>query len=313
MARENYIAVTGDDWYQRRRQDEEGEFFRKVADQGPRKGEGGSTRQGTYLLTAGGKLLGYKNAGQAPDVMRDVLRQGLTAWRKLSEEERKPGRTLATENSKVDRQFTRQPPAGAGIVNVYTRVLERKNSTEFQCCSGLGMAAARDHLWVLLKEIDALANPRATQGQTVEMPASLAERILRFHLVDDTRGEPPHWSPVEIRKREFTLVAVESTPKLCKLKLEGRALLATDADPMKAARGFDVHLQGFITIDTDQRRLTRFDLVALGEHWGEGTFTRGARAGRSPLGVVFELLTGDSPADQVPPQGAREIAAYLGK
>ena len=35
LAAEDFVPVTADDWYQRRRQDAEGEFFRKVADQGP--------------------------------------------------------------------------------------------------------------------------------------------------------------------------------------------------------------------------------------------------------------------------------------
>src|SRR5207248_11096817 len=91
MAGEDYVAVAADDWYQRRRDDAEGKFFRAVADQGPRKGEGGSTRQGIYCLTADGTLLAYKNAGQAPDVMREVLRQGLRSWQKLPEARRKPG------------------------------------------------------------------------------------------------------------------------------------------------------------------------------------------------------------------------------
>src|SRR5205823_3369628 len=82
--------VAGDDWYQRRRQDAEGAFFRKVADQGPRKGAGGSTRQGIYCLTPDGTLLAYKNAGQAPDVMREVLRRGLAEWKKLPATRRKP-------------------------------------------------------------------------------------------------------------------------------------------------------------------------------------------------------------------------------
>ena len=44
MATENFIAVTGDDWYQRRREDAEGEFFRKISDQagrGSRDSSGG--------------------------------------------------------------------------------------------------------------------------------------------------------------------------------------------------------------------------------------------------------------------------------
>ena len=52
MASEDYVPVTGDDWYERRRQDAEGQFFRKIADQGPRKGAGGSSIPGwVWLLT----------------------------------------------------------------------------------------------------------------------------------------------------------------------------------------------------------------------------------------------------------------------
>ena len=50
MVNEELHPVAADDWYQRRREDDEGEFFRKVANQGPRKGEGRSTRQGIYCL-----------------------------------------------------------------------------------------------------------------------------------------------------------------------------------------------------------------------------------------------------------------------
>src|SRR5689334_2097487 len=116
MATEDYIAVAADDWYQRRRSDAEGKFFRSVADQGPRKGEGGSTRQGIYCLTADGKLLAYKNAGQAPDVMREVLRQGLNAWKKLAEERRQPGAIKVDEAGKVDSNYSRTPPPRGLIV-----------------------------------------------------------------------------------------------------------------------------------------------------------------------------------------------------
>src|SRR5262245_65881161 len=102
MAREQFVAVSADDWYQRRRQDAEGEYFRKVADQGPRKGAGGSTRQGIYAFTADGKLLAYKNAGQNPDVMREMLQQSLVAFKRLPAEQRKPGAVQVPDLEKVD-------------------------------------------------------------------------------------------------------------------------------------------------------------------------------------------------------------------
>src|SRR5262249_60617585 len=91
MATDDYVAVAADDWYQRRREDAEGKFFRGVADQGPRKGENGSTRQGIYCFTADGKLLAYKNAGQSPDAMREMLRLRLRGGKKLPDERPRPG------------------------------------------------------------------------------------------------------------------------------------------------------------------------------------------------------------------------------
>ncbi|MDH3583862.1 MAG: hypothetical protein OER86_06570, partial [Phycisphaerae bacterium] len=77
--------------------------------------------------------------------------------------------------------------------------------------------------------------------------------------------------------------------------------------------GYDARLQGRIEYDRSRKRFTRFDAVALGEHWGAGRYTGKARPGRQPLGIAFELLEGKSPADRVPPQAIREIGAYYGR
>src|SRR5262249_54695252 len=150
MATDDYVPVAADDWYQRRREDAEGQFFRSVADQGPRKGEGGATRQGIYCFTADGQLLAYKNAGQNPDVMRDTLRQGLREWQRLPEQRRKPGAVTVADPGTLDPQYARTPPPGGLIVNVYTRILDHEQG---DLCRGTcsvrgGEAAARDHLWM---------------------------------------------------------------------------------------------------------------------------------------------------------------------
>jgi hypothetical protein len=103
----------------------------------------------------------------------------------------------------------------------------------------------------------------------------------------------------------------EATPAQTVYTLEGSALLSTDADPARAARGFDVNLLGHLIFDRKTGAFVRFDVVALGEHWGEGPYTRKARPGRSPLGVAIELAPADGTV--VPPQFARELAAYLGR
>jgi hypothetical protein len=312
MATQDYVAVTGDDWYQRRRQDAEGEFFRKVADQGPRKGEGGSTRQGIYCFTADGQLLVYKNAGQAPDVMRETLQRGLAEFKRLAAERRKPGAVQVGDQGRFDPSYVRTPPPNGLIIDVYTRILDRDGKGEL--CQGTcsvrgGDKAARDHLWITESEWKPLVQADPKLGDRFPLPSRIAERIARFHLLDNTRGEPPMWRHEDIRKSEMALVAEKADRDNVLLRLEGSVLLATNADLAKADRGYEARLLGYVA--HDGKNITRFDLVAVGDHWGEGTYTRNARPGRQPLGVAFELARGDRPSDKVPPQAAREIGAYV--
>jgi hypothetical protein len=314
MAREDYVPVVGDDWYQRRRQDAEGEFFRKVANQGPRKGRGESTRQGIYCFTADGTLLVYRN-GQDPDVMREVFRRGLAAWRALPEARRRPGAVQVAELGTVDAAFSRTPPPGGLIANVSTRILDRDKDGTFRkgnCEFTGGDKSARDHLWLTEAEVQTLVPDTLRAGASFPMPPRIAERLLRFHLLDNTRGEPPSWDKGDIRARDLRLFVEEATAERVRLRLVGSALLATDADPTKADRGFDVHLLGYLGYDRRMRVMDQFRIVALGDHWGEGPFTGGARPGRTPLGVALELAGRKNEADLIPPQMARQPRTYFG-
>jgi hypothetical protein len=317
LATEDFVPVSGDDWYQRRRQDAEGEFFRKVASQGPRKGQGGGTRQGIYVLTADGELLSYKNAGQLADVTRDELNRGLAKFRKLPANRREPGAVEIGEPGKLDPNYTRTPPAGGLIVRVFTRILDK--TSEGYCkgeCKTLGGAsAARDFMWLTKDEVKSLAPAKAEPGFTYDVPKAVADRIVRFHLVDNTRGEPPFWTREQVRRSRLTLTVAGASPANAEvfLRLDGDVLLATDADPDRADRGYKARLRGELRYVPAKGTIDRFDAAAVGEHWGEGHFTRGARPGRSLVGVAFGPVAGDKPADRIPPQAAREVRAYFGR
>jgi hypothetical protein len=316
MARNDCVPVTGDDWYQRRREDAEGEFFREVADQGPRKGEGGATRQGIYLFTAGGKLLAYKNAGQAPDVMREVLKQGLREWNKLPAAERRPGAVRLESLPKEDHRYTRHLPPGGLVVDVFTRILDpdpKGGLCRGTCTVAGGDKAARDHVWLTEAEWRSFVPTQAQKGEQFPVPPVVARRISRYHLVDNTRGEPSFWEAKDVRSCTMTLTVEEATAAGVRLRLDGAVVLATGADLSRAKRGFEARLLGYIHYDALQKVLDRFDVVAVGDHWGGGRYTGGARPGRTPLGVAFTLAPRDSLARQVPPQGARDLGEYLSK
>ncbi len=314
MAKEDFISVVGDDWYQRRRDDPEGKFFRQVADQGPRKGEGGSTRQGIYCFTAAGKLLAYKNHQDA-EVMRGVLKQTLEAWNKLPGSERRPGAVKVETLVKADPRYSRRPPSGGLVMNVQTRILNRDAKGDW--CKGTcqfigGDRSARDHLWVTRGEWKALIPAHPTKGDKFSLPDRIADRLVRFHLVDNTRGEPPMWKKEEIRSRDINLIVEEASTVGVRLRLEGSVLLATRPNIADSERGYDVRLLGYLNYDGIKKTFDRFDIVAVGDHWGEGQFNKGARPGRTILSLALELARGDSPGNQVPPQGARDMEEYFG-
>jgi hypothetical protein len=110
----------------------------------------------------------------------------------------------------------------------------------------------------------------------------------------------------------MTLTVEEASAAAVRLRLEGSVILATSKDIDRSDRGYMVRLLGYLKYDGIKKAIDRFDAIAVGEHWGETNLTKGARPGRSLLGIAFELNRGDSPANPVAPQGARNIEEYLG-
>src|SRR5207248_10291281 len=76
--------------------------------------------------------------------------------------------------------------------------------------------------------------------------------------------------------------------------------------------GYEPRLLGYIDYDRRQKVITRFDVVALGDHFGRlGICDSAARVGVQPLGISFELVSGDAPADRIPPGRTPTAKNYL--
>ena len=286
-----------------------------MAEQNPNRGGQGQTRQGIYCLTASGKLLACKNSQQADDV-REMLEKGLAAWNRLPERERRAGAIKVPDLGKVDRVYTRTPPPDGLILNVFTRILDRKRGGQYvrgSCSFPGGELPGRDHLWLKRSEWQSLIPASVKKGESFDMPPAVAERLLRYHLVDNTRGEPPSWARQDIRKKRLRWTVLLADEEDVRLRLEGSVLLATNANPAKAERGYEARLFGYLHFDRIRKVVDRLDIVAVGEHWGEGEYTSGARPGRKPLGIALELVKGERAADKIPPQAARDLEDYLGR
>ena len=277
MLKRDFVPVAIDQAYQRRQKDTEGDFYRKIAGQGPRNNFRGTT-QGFYIATPSGKLLLYNN-NRDPAKVRRLMTQRLRQFGQ-SDESRSAAAVIA--KSKVDARYNPKPPRGGLVVRVHAKVLSGYEPTDNRWRRIFQSAVSRDNLWISAAEHRALANG--------EVATALQKRIARFHLVDNTRGEPPMWRENEIKS---ITMRVDGKSLVGKVQLRSR----------DGKRGFDADLRG--RIDVKQGRVVRLDLVASGKFWGEGRYTRGAPKGRFPLAVSFTLADGSDTADGIPPQGSR--------
>ena len=267
-----FMPVAIDQAYQRRQKDNEGKFYQKIANQGPRK-VGRGTTQGLYTADASGQLLAFTNnrgASRVLSMMNGALKK------------HRPVKVTAIAKGTPDARFNPKLPKGGLVVRVTSKVLAGYEEPENEYRRIFQQSLGRDNLWISAIEHAALA-----KGQ---LPQSLLKRIARFHLIDNTRGEPPMWNDNEIKKLEGTL-------------RNGRLRATVQLKTAKGDRGYEAELLG--RIETKAGKITRLDIVAKGEFWGEGTYTRNAPKGRFPLAIAFTLADGTDAADTIPPQGSR--------
>lgn len=277
LLRTRFVPVALDQAYQRRQQDAEGEFYRRIAGQGPRH-DFRQTTQGFYVATADGELLLYNNNRDVPKVRR-LVQEALQRF--------EAGAAAAKEIApidagKADARYDPKPPEGGLVVRVRAKVLGGYPPTDDPWQRIFQAALSRDNLWITRAEHEALRRGELTR--------TLVQRIARFHLVDNTRGEPPMWETSEVRACEFTL-------------RDGRLQGSVHLQTADGKRRYRADLLGFVRVEND--KVIGFDLVADGRFLGEGQYTRGAPAGEFPLAVAFTLADGSDIADAIPPQGSR--------
>ena len=285
LLRTKFVAAAVDCWYLDRAKDAAGEFYKKVVSQRQPFEPGVRSTQGFYAFAPDGTLLRGWNNRNVPR-MREYLEQVLKDFKPAAAEELDATR---------DPRFQREIPEGAVVVDVYSKILEADwPPTDDEMIKPLRVSTGRDHLWILKDEIEALAAGR--------FPERLAKRIARYHLIDNTRGEPPMWEKREVEACDFAPQPAGEG----RSRLTGHVRLATESND----RGYDAALCG--ETEWKDGQLVRFDLVARGRYHGHGRFTPRAPEGEFTLAVAFRLSGGGAPAS-VPPQGARDLREYLGR
>lgn len=282
-------------------------------------------------MTANGKVL--DEAGRAGIDLKQTLKK----WKALPESDRAPGAVeIPAHDVIADSDIGLTPPEGGLILKGYTRVFMHQDDGKLRYVKGddliygklgeltleadyqQGRTAAHEaqphHMWLTEAEWQSLIPAAPETGDVAAMPAGITNRILRWHL-NPLRFYGRYGSDAldrqDVRAGQLTLTVITVSPDAVQLRLDGFAKLGAVPSPAvienKVASldqwGYEPRMLGFLEYDPRQRIVTRFDIVALGEHFGrlgDGR-TAPSRIGLQPLGIAFQLVKGDQPADRVPP------------
>jgi hypothetical protein len=273
-------------------------------------------------LSADGTPLGHEPSQQVLD-----------AFHKLAESQRQPNLDKRRPNDAAERTIP-SPPAGGIVLKVHGRFLARDHRGELRHVTGDDFPQLRgrkqeiryhaflfepntEYMWLTEKEWRSLVPQKPVRDATVRVEPAIAMRMARFHLSPKRAltSEDGIVDRRHVKKAELTLVVAEETPKRIKLRLTGTVHHGTDFDAAKATTpngplsfGFETTLDGILEFDRVEQNFDRFDVVAPGEVWGRWGDANGnsqiiERPGRTPIGFAFELASGDSPTNRLPPGG----------
>lgn len=294
-------------------------------------------------VTAGGKILESNMPvveGKPTFKMNFDLKAALEKWQALPEEERAPGAVKVGEMGAVDTQHAELPPPdGAVILKLFYRAFMRDgNKVRYLTGQDLwldekggktvvdpGMTmpqAQPDHMWLTEAEGKSLMPAAPRVGDTFPMPEGIADRLVRRHLNPRTLydGHSDGLDRGSVRAAHLNLTVESLSEDKVRLRLDGQAKLGKEPAPDVMTRGvacttswgYDPTLLGFLEYDPGKKVFTRFDVVAWGDQFGRVGLTFGAaRPGCQPLGISFELVQGNRPADRVPPGSSSNARPYF--
>lgn len=275
------------------------------------------------------------------------LAKVLEKWKALPDAERAPGAVKVPKRSAVDARYVEiVPPLGGLILKVYTRALIRNDDGKLRHVTGKdlwfdeqgnatqeadyqeGSTAAHEaqphHMWLTEAEWKSLMPANPSEGDKIPLSPGITARLLRWHLNPLRfygRYGPDALDRSEVRAGELTLVVDAVTTDVVRLRLEGFAKLG-QKPPAAVVEGkiasldqwgYEPEVLGLIEYDPKRQVFTRFDIVALGEHFGRLGLGRRApsRVGLQPLGIAFRMVKGDQPADRVPPGRPSDSRTYF--
>lgn len=292
-----FVPVADEVGRLQRGEDAECRLFRTFCEEGHYAGrtQPSNTRQGIYAVAPSGRFLASCNTREARVVAR-MLEKALARWEELDDAERWPDAALLERLAAVRRPEDSLPRDGL-VLSVTSRDLPRAKAPR----GWHAHAWNRDFAWFDYDQARALLPERIEAGAEHAVPRALVERLVRFHLVDNVRGQTPAHRKEDVREAQLTARIEHVADGRASVTFTGASHVdrrgawpvdgfADGAKPAEHDLGVRTEIAGTATFDVGAERFVRFELIATGTRWGGTQFN--GRAGDlepAPIGFVLAL------------------------
>lgn len=290
--KEDFVAVAVDINLLQTQQDEEGEYFRKIAEQGHYAGrtKPTATRQGLYIATVDGTLLASDNTSSSIQVMR-LMQKGLNGWNRGGNKRTEKFMDSVSPDERKNVSF----PKSGMVLRQTMRDLPRAKSPEHPT-----WRHNFDHYWMTKQEVDAFVPAKLEVGHKYDIPVEHVTRFVRFHLVDQVKGEAPNWSKENVKKASLAATVKAIQGEKVMIELNGWTRCTQPAtgemNPFNGMRvdrerGVDARITGRAIYDSSAKSFDKFDMLGVGNRWGTATYNfRHKDLQPSSIGFAFEML-----------------------
>jgi hypothetical protein len=163
-----------------------------------------------------------------------------------------------------------------------------------------------DMLWLTETKWRSLIPDDPKKGDKLIVTAPIRRRFYSTIGIDYMEGSV---NSLPSRDTAMTLTVKGATPDLITMRLEGHGQmgkeLSEESRKNGRTRGCELRILGFVNYNRKLRKIVRFDVVGVGQAWGNkmNYIGRAIRGDDYPwmYGIACELVTGDSAIDRIPP------------
>lgn len=262
-----FVCAVDEVWRLQRGTDAESKHFQRMADKG-HYGGGGGTRQGLYVLTADGTFLASTNT-LTPEATLATLTAGREAWTRTTDAQR----TLPADWTLPRKRWEDSLPEDAMVLRSWNADLGEGAQRE---------RLNRDHVWFTRKEARGWLPANPAVGDEHVVSRLITERLARFHLVDNVRGQTLPFAREEVIGARIVTRITAVGPEVVEFTIHGEThahtdgtwrMGASDWEPTaKFPRGVETRIIGH---GTYLRKADRFDVLTFA--------ATGTRTGRTNL------------------------------